>query len=336
MLTHILILLGALAVLSVGAELLVRGATALALRFGLSPLFVGLTIVGFGTSAPELAASVTATTRGITDVSVGNVVGSNIINIALILGFTAVVRPITIAISSICHDLPWVAGVALIPFAAIPFGMRVPQWMGIVLVALMCVYLTLAYRRAKAAPAADNAVEKAALESVMDIQPDRRMIDTGWFNTVLVVGGLVCLIFGARYFVLSAVNLARTWGMSELVIGLTVVAAGTSMPELVTSIVAALRRTPDVVVGNIIGSCLFNMLGILGIAAIVGPQAIGRQVLWLDGPVLVVLSVALWPLLASGGRMSRAEGALLIAGYCAYVVALIMFVPGWFPTPVAP
>lgn len=329
MLIDLLILMGALAVLSVGAELLVRGATALALRFGLSPLFVGLTIVGFGTSAPEMAASVTATIRGSSEVSVGNVVGSNILNIALILGLTALVRPIMLSIATIRHDLPWMAGVSIVPLAGMAFGMELPRWFGVVLIAAMCVYLVSAYRRAKLAPAAEVAAEKAELEAAMGIR-SRRMVDTGWFNTVLVVAGLGCLVIGARFFVISAVDLARAWGMSELVIGLTVVAAGTSMPELVTSIVAAIRRTPDVVVGNIIGSNLFNMLGILGVAAVVGPQTIGRQVILLDTPLLVLVSLALGPLMASGGRLSRTEGFLLLLGYCGYVVVLIVFAPRWF------
>ncbi len=330
MLTSILILLGALAVLSLGAEFLVRGASALALRFGLSPLFVGLTIVGFGTSAPELAASVTATLDGKTGVSVGNVVGSNILNIALILGLTAIVRPIALSIRTIRHDLPWVAGVAFVPLLAIPFGMQVPRWMGIALVAMMVIYLALAYRRARAAPAAESAAEEKELETALSIVPGR-LAATGWFNTILVVIGLGLLVVGARYFVLSAVDLARAWGMSELAIGLTVVAAGTSMPELVTSIVAAIKRTPDVVVGNIIGSNLFNMLGILGTAAIVGPQAVGQQVIYLDTPMMVLVSLALGPLMATGGKLSRTEGLLLVMAYIAYVGVLLFLAPGWFP-----
>jgi cation:H+ antiporter len=330
MVITLLTLFGALAVLSVGAEFLVRGATALALRLGLSPLFIGLTIVGFGTSAPELAASVTATVRGNTGVSVGNVVGSNILNIAVILGLTALVRPITMSIATIRHDLPWVAGVAVVPFLTIPLGLMVPRWMGAILMALMAVYLWQAYQRARVAPPGEIAAEKAELESAMHIGK-RRIVDSGWFNTILVVAGLACLIVGARFFVLSAVTLARTWGMSELAIGLTVVAAGTSMPELVTSIVAALRKNPDVVVGNIIGSNLFNMLGILGIAALVGPQTMGRQVILFDGPVLVLVSLAIGPMMASGGRLSRREGGMLVLGYCAYVAVLLVYAPTWFP-----
>jgi cation:H+ antiporter len=330
MVITLLTLFGALAVLSVGAEFLVRGATALALRLGLSPLFIGLTIVGFGTSAPELAASVTATVRGNTGVSVGNVVGSNILNIAIILGMTALVRPITMSIATIRHDLPWVAGVAVVPFLTIPLGLIVPRWMGAILVALMGVYLWLAYLRARSAPTGESAAEKLELESTMHIGKGR-IVDSGWFNTILVVAGLACLILGARFFVLSAVSLARTWGMSELAIGLTVVAAGTSMPELVTSIVAALRKNPDVVVGNIIGSNLFNMLGILGVAALVGPQTMGRQVLLFDGPMLVLVSLAIGPMMASGGRLSRLEGGMLVLGYCAYVAVLLVYAPTWFP-----
>lgn len=340
MLIHWLILIGALVVLTAGAEALVRGASAAALRLGVSPLFVGLTVVGFGTSSPELAASVAATLRGQLGISVGNVVGSNIFNIAVILGVTALVSPIVIGIDAVRRDLRIMIAAVVVPFAAAFLGHEVPQWLGGLMVLGLVAFLWSAYAAGRRAGAEEKARAAAELEASLGVHAPGEggaapaakppLGERWWFCAVLVLGGLGALIGGAHYFVLSAVEIARGFGISELVIGLTIVAAGTSMPELVTSIVAAIRRSPDIAVGNIIGSNIFNILGILGVAAVIRPQTVSSQVLVLDLPVMLAACLALGPLLKSGGRISRIEGACLLAAYGVYLGVLLVFVPRWF------
>lgn len=313
-----------LVMITSGAEALVRGASALALRAGVSALFVGLTIVGFGTSSPELGASLTATARGAIDVSVGNVVGSNIFNIAVILGLTALMRPIRVRLSAIRRDL-WVAlAAATVPWVSILFAGAIPRFVGVILLATLGAYLAAAYRAGRRSPPADREAAREQVESTMALpsRPDR-WLDHVAMSVVMVLVGLFLLVLGSSVFVDAAVSVARTVGLSDLVIGLTIVAAGTSMPELVTSLVAARRDNPDIAVGNIIGSNIFNVLGILGASAVVAPQTVGPDVVRIDTPVMVVATLALLPLIKSGGVVSRREGAFLVVAYVGYLAVLL-------------
>jgi cation:H+ antiporter len=320
-----LVLFLSLAVVSAGAEFLVRGAVSTALRAGVSPLFVGLTVVGFGTSTPELGASLTATLRGSSDVSVGNVVGSNIFNICAILGLTALLHPIRVHLPAVRRDLMVALAAALVPWSALMLGGVLPRWLGGVFVGALAVYIAFAYRAGRRAHREGRDMAPAQVVSALPMGPPaERRRDSLVVNGLLMVTGLVLLTAGSRFFVGSAVGIARAIGVSELVIGLTVVSAGTSLPELVTSLVAARRGNPDLAVGNIIGSNIFNAFGILGVCAVVKGQAVNPQVLAVDTPVLLAATLALLPIMKSGGVISRAEGAVLLAGYAVYLATMIL------------
>ncbi len=315
-----------LGVVTLGAEALVRGASFLALRMGVSPLFVGLTIVGFGTSSPELAASVTATLAGSTDVSVGNAIGSNIFNVGVIVGITALIHPIRAQIRAVRRDLLVAILAAAAPWLGLAFGGTLPRVAGVLLVSSLVTYLLFAYRSSRRARLEDVELAKDELLDTVAV-PHLRLLDRTWVNVLLVAGGLALLVAGSRVFVTAALTLARAAGMSELLIGLTIVSVGTSLPELVTSVVAAARRNADMAVGNIIGSNIFNMLGVLGISAVIRPQALSTQVLALDVPVMMLGILALVPMIRSGGQISRIEGILLLLGYGGYVAILLLRQP---------
>jgi len=349
MLLSIAVLGISLITITLGAEVLVRGASALALRMGVSPLFIGLTIVAFGTSSPELGASLAAVARGSPDIAVGNVVGSNIFNIAIILGLAAAVRPIVIGIAAIRRDIFIVILVAAVPWLAVAAGSVLPRWSGVVMVAALLAYIWISYLAGrKAAPDVQREIESGIEESLLiahdpqspslsvpcpgvpEGEGRKKWWDRGWVSIVSVIIGLGLLVLGSRFFVDAAVEIARAIGMSELAIGLTIVAAGTSMPELMTSTVAAIRGRSDLAVGNILGSNIFNILGILGICAIVQPQAVSQQVLVLDTPVMFAASVALLPIIRSGGRIARGEGIAMMVAYAGYVAVLLAAAPRWF------
>ena len=323
-LLHLLTIAGSVAVLTLGAELFVRGASVLALRLGISPLFVGLTIVGFGTSSPELGASLSATLTGSTGISVGNVIGSNCFNIALILGLTALIRPIAIEFAAVRRDLLVALGVCAVPVLGYATG-AVNRPMGILCLIGLVVYLTLAYFKDRAAQATVQQRAEAEIESSL-ITQDPRTMSRGWFAFQIALGlsGLVLLILSSATFVHGATALARVAGISELIIGLTVVAAGTSLPELVTSVVAARRGNADVAVGNVIGSNIFNILGILGACAAVAPQPVDAETALVGIPAMILFSLLIVPFIRSGSVLSRREGGILVAGFLIYTAILIV------------
>jgi cation:H+ antiporter len=298
-----------LILLFVGAEGLVRGSSSLALRAGLSRLMVGLTIVAFGTSSPELLVSVKTALSHQGDISIGNVIGSNIFNIGIILGLTALVCPIPVNRQIIKIDAPIALGVALLlPLLLLNHILgRVEGLlllMGIVAYTLLSISLG---RRGAAADQSDVPVPSVFRHWITDI--------------AFIVGGLAVLVFGSSVLVEHAVLLAKTLGVSEAVIGLTIIAAGTSMPELATSLVAAVRKEPDIAIGNIVGSNVFNILAILGVAAMVSPlQAPGISSL--DYGAMNVFAVLLLPLLYTGRILHRLEGVLLFGLYGLYLFRL--------------
>lgn len=302
----------ALVLLFFGAESLVRGSAALALRVGLSPLLVGLTIVAFGTSSPELVVSVQAGLSQQGDIAVGNVVGSNIFNIAVILGIAALVCPIPVHRQIIKFDAPIALGAALtLVFFALDDALgRIEGGlllMGIVAYTWMNVVLA---RRQRVPMAPDPGDPQAPT-------PSRHWA----VDLALILGGLAVLVFGSRLLVEHSVSLAKDMGISEAVIGLTIVAAGTSMPELATSLVAAVRKQPDIAIGNVIGSNVFNILGILGLASCFSPlNAPGISTV--DYAVMIVVTVLLIPLLYTGRLLHRLEGVALMLVYGVYLSIL--------------
>lgn len=314
----------ALTVVSLGAELLVRSASLLALRAGLSPLFIGLTIVGFGTSSPELGASITATLNGHNDVSVGNVIGSNIFNIAVILAITAIIHPIRVRIKEIQSDLRVAIFAALIPFSALAFGGVIPRFFGCAMIIALGIYIVRSYLIARCISETDSKILESEVQETLRIKSrNENTQKTLWLNLFVLIVSFAMLILGSKAFVENAVMLARSFNISELVIGLTIVSAGTSLPELVTSLVAARKGNVDIAIGNVIGSNIFNVFGILGICAAIKPQTVSIQSITIDTPLMLIASVALLPIMKSSGMISRKEGAVLLTGYLLYLAFLL-------------
>lgn len=315
---NLLLFLAGLLALVVGAESLVRGASRLALTLGLSPLVVGLTIVAFGTSAPELAVSVNAAMDGRTDIAAGNVVGSNIFNVLFILGLSALIVPLTVHVQVIRQEVPIMIGTALLLVAFAVDG-RVGLTDGVLLLGSLVAYtvfLIVQSRRQGADP-------EAAFSSDLP----RSAWDRHWSVQVLLMAvGLTLLVLGSQWLVTSATAFARALGVSELVIGLTIVAAGTSMPEVATSLLAAVRGQRDIAVGNVVGSCTFNILGCLGAAALVAPQGVpvAEALLSFDLWIMVAVSLACLPVFFTGREIARWEGGLFLAYYAAYAAYLIL------------
>jgi cation:H+ antiporter len=301
-----------LLLLFVGGEGLVRGAAALALRLGLSPLAVGLTVVAFGTSTPELVVSLDAAFAGVPDIAVGNVIGSNIANVTLILGMGMLFGPARVVARTVRVDAPLVVLISVVLVLMLGDG-TVSRIEGIALVASLCAFTAITLVQGRNEPAA----VKLEFESAVD-GPSRNVL----FSVLLVLAGLGGLVLGGQLFLNSAVQLARTVGVSEAVIGLTVVAVGTSLPELITSIVAALRGQGDIAIGNVLGSNLFNVLGILGVTAVVLPLRPGG----ITGATLGVMvgtAVLVAGMAVTGRRITRMEGGMLVTVYAGYTAWLL-------------
>lgn len=307
---HLAFIALALVMLFVGAESLVRGSASLALRAGLSRLMVGLTIVAFGTSSPELVVSLEAALSGQGDIAVGNAIGSNSFNIGVILGVAALVCPIPVHRQIIKIDAPIALSVALL----LPLFLRdqtIGRVEGTLLAAGIIAYTWLNAVRAR------KETETDALSGDDVTLP---AVSGHWGKDIaFIVGGLGVLVLGSHLLVEHSVALASQFGVSEAVIGLTIVAAGTSMPELATSLIAAVRKQPDIAVGNVVGSNVFNILGILGLSSVVSPLH-APGVSTLDAVTMIVFTVLLIPLLYTGRLLHRLEGFVLLGSYCLYVV----------------
>ena len=322
MLVDILLFFLGIVLIIAGANYLTEGASTLARRMGLSPLVVGLTIVAFGTSAPELIVSLMSALKGNADIAMGNVIGSNIFNILAIGGVTAVVAPITITKSTIRREIPLMLLSFLVLFflsydtifagTAGTTENILSRGEGLTLLGFFLIFLTYTFAIAKDAPD--------------DPHADHTPIRTYplWLLILFIVGGLVALVYGGDLFVSSASSIARALGMSESFIGLTIVAAGTSLPELATSVVAALKKQPELAVGNIVGSNIFNIFLILGISSTVTPIRVGG-VTPLDFSVMIVSGVLLYifSVLFGDRIVKRTEGAVLVLGFVAYTLYLI-------------
>lgn len=314
----ILSMIGGLVFLIIGAEFLVRGASQLAAALGVPSLIIGLTVVAFGTSAPELAVSVESALSGEAEIALGNVVGSNICNVLLILGLSALVTPLIVSKQLIRIDVPFMIGVSCLLLLLMWDG-NLSRFDGLVLMIGFVAYTGLQVVLGRKGD--------GELEGVLEEEPTaagRGLLLLK--RIVFLVGGLGMLILGARWLVEGAVELALYLEFSEAVVGLTIVAAGTSMPEAVTSVVASLRGERDIAVGNVVGSNLFNILAVLGIASLVspGPIAVPASMLSFDMPVMLAVAFVCMPIFFIGGVITRWEGGILFVYYLAYTLYLVL------------
>jgi cation:H+ antiporter len=312
-----------LVALVLGAELLVKGASRLALSFGISPLVVGLTVVAFGTSAPEMAVSVQSAWSGQVDIALGNVVGSNIFNVLVILGLSALITPLVVHQQVIRQEVPVMIGVSLLLWALALDG-GIGRSEGLLLVGLGVAYTILLIRQSRRETAAVQAAVEAEYAEAFD-RPRPGWRDYWGTQFLLILAGFALLLLGSRWLVEAAVGFARHLGVSELVIGLTIVAAGTSLPEVATSILAAIRGERDIAVGNVVGSNLFNVLAVLGLGSLVAPDGVPvpAGALTFDLPIMIAVSIACLPVFLTGYTIARWEGAVFLGYYVAYVAFLV-------------
>lgn len=311
MMTQYWLVGGGLILLFLGGEMLVHGAVGLARNLGVSPLLIGLVVVGFGTSTPELMVSLDAALQGQPDIAVGNVVGSNIANILLVLGIAALIYPIHCPPKVVYRD-----GLAMLAASLVLVGLgaigKIVAWQGGLMVAVLLVFIAYSYWTEKYRMAPSATLHQHEAESIKD---GTRPL---WFHMIGLGVGLAAIMGGATLLVDGAVTLARAAGISEAVIGLTLVAIGTSLPELATSMIAAVRKQTDVAIGNILGSNMFNILSILGITALVTPVPISPEIvddIW----IMMGVTVILLPALLTGHRLSRVEAGLFLIAYAGYI-----------------
>ncbi len=303
----VLVIVGVV-LLYAGGEVLVRSASSLAARLGVRPMVIGLTVVAFGTSAPELAASLTAALSGTPEIAIGNVVGSNIANVGLILGLTAMVYPLVTGGRFVRREVPLMLAVTALLMPVL-WGGAVLRWEGAFLLILLAGFLWLITRTGSAVLDEASATPRAHVPA--------------WLGVLGTAVGVALLWFGARSLIGGAVTIATSLGIPQRVIGLTLVAVGTSLPELASSMVAAMRRETDIILGNIVGSNVFNLLAVLGTTALVRPIRFDGAGATLDVVVMALFSVALLPLMWRGERLGRAAGVFLLVGYVVYILTLV-------------
>lgn len=318
----IVLFIAGLAALIVGADLLVRGASKLALSFGISPLVVGLTIVAFGTSAPEMAVSVGAVLDGNTDIAIGNVVGSNIFNVLFILGVSALIVPLVVNVQLIRQEVPIMIGASLL-LLAMGLDGKVTMFEGALLFGLVLAYTVFLILQSR------KETKAAQDEFAQEMQPAAA---GAWdsklpVQLLLIAAGLALLVFGSEWLVTASVAFAKAMGVSDLVIGLTIVAAGTSMPEVAASITAAIKGERDIAVGNVVGSNTFNILACVGLSSMVSGDAgllMSAALLNFDIWVMLAVALACLPVFITGREIARWEGAVFVLYYVAYVTYLIL------------
>jgi cation:H+ antiporter len=313
MVIPVLQILWGLLLLSLGAESLVRGSAALALRLGIKPLVVGLTVVAFGTSSPEIVVSLESAFKGNSALALGNVIGSNISNVALILGLSALVRPFRVQAQIIRREIPLMILASLL-LCLLLLGGQLNRLEGLLLVTGSIAYTAFAYVSAR------KSRDKNVQEEFADALPQPK--GKAWAHVALIIVGLALLIAGANLLVGGAITIAESFGVSQVVIGLTIVAVGTSLPELATSIAAAKKGEGDIVIGNVIGSNVLNILFVLGMAALIAPLHTNDLRLT-DLVVLVGSAMIIFPLMKRGFQLTRWEGAFLLAGYLGYLYSLM-------------
>lgn len=326
----VLVFIGGLALLVLGAEWLVRGASRLAAIVGISPLVIGLTVVAFGTSSPELAINIQSVLSGQPDIAIGNVVGSNIFNILVILGLSALITPLIVHQQLIQLDVPLMIGASILVYLLALNG-QLSTIEGLILFSGLVIYIIFLIRKSRQE---NKEIEQ---EYAREYEKKPELGTKTWvINMGMVLAGLFFLVIGARWLVESASTIARWAGLSELVIGLTIVAAGTSLPEVATSVIAALKGERDIAVGNVVGSNLFNLLAVLGLSSIVVPGGIpvSEAALGFDFPVMIAVSIAALPIFFTGNRIDRWEGWLFLFYYLAYTVYLILDAAGHDALPI--
>ena len=308
--------IGGLVLLFLGGESLVRGAVGLARKLDVSPLFTGLVVVGFGTSAPEFVVCLEAALRGQYDITIGNIVGSNIANLMLILGVAAMIQPILSRASILKRD-----GLAMLLASVMLVGLaflgEVSRLVGLLLLVLLIGFITVCWISERA----QNNSNAGELEE--EIEEIGKLPGRAWLAVLAVLVGIAALVIGSNMLIEGATRIALAYGISQAVIGVTLVAIGTSLPELAAVIVAAIRNHADVALGNVLGSNVFNVFGMLGLTAMIEPLAINRAFLDLDMWVMLGVSALLLVFLTTGNRLNRGESLLLLAGYAAYVVFLL-------------
>jgi len=317
--TYLFLILG-LATLIVGGEFLVNGAVGIAKRFHISSLVIGMTVISFGTSAPELIVSIKAALSGSPEISIGNVIGSNIANIALVLGITVMIFPIVVDRNSKILDWPMMMGASVLFFIFALFfgeGYQIERWEGIVLFGLLLIfiYYLISSSRKKTKKALKNE------ESLIDNEAEKINVPKA-IGSLLI--GLVGLYFGAEWLLDSAVILATDFGMSKATIGITIIAFGTSVPELVTSAVAAIKKETDISIGNLIGSNIFNIMAVIGITAIVKPIPVTQDVISYDMIWMLAISFCLLPLMLIGKKLGRLKGFMLFSTYVVYITLVVI------------
>lgn len=324
LLTLILFVLGFVFLVG-GADWLVRGASRLAQAVGVSPLVIGLTVVSFGTSAPELAVSVQSAYLGQPDLAIGNVVGSNICNILLILGLAALLSPLVVSQKLLRLDVPLMTGVSLLLLLLALDG-RLGRIDGTLLFSGILLYVVFSIWQSRR----ESRQIQEEYARRFGVETEAAAAIPLWNNLLLIGGGLILLVLGAHWLVEGAVVLARWFGISELIIGLTVIAVGTSLPEIAASVVAGLRGEQDIAVGNAVGSNLFNILAVLGLTALVAPEGVrvATAALYFDIPVMIVVAFACLPIFFTGHRIARWEGALFLGYYGAYLAYLALDATG--------
>lgn len=306
---------GGLVLLLIGGDALVRGAVTLAQRLAVPPLVVGLTVVAFGTSSPELVVSLDAVLSGVPEIAIGNVVGSNIANILLVLGVPAMIFPIACDVEAIRRDGAIMFAVT-VGFVALCWSGQVLNWQGAVMTSLLCGYLTWSYFSGRAN-------HDSTAETIVDeIEGIATRPHSTWLSLTFILAGIAGLIYGSDLLIQGATALAMAAGVSETTIGLSLVALGTSLPELATSLVAAIRRHGDVAIGNVVGSNLFNILGIMGITSMVAEIPIPDQIISYDLWIMLSASILVTPLVLCGRPISRRYGAFLTLAYVIYVLSL--------------
>lgn len=309
MLINVLFILGGFVLLTVGADALIRGSVRMSLRSGISPLIIGLTVVAFGTSTPELFVSLKANLQGSGDIAIGNIIGSNIFNIAVILGLAALIQPIRMKSQLIMQDIPVMIAASLL-FFAMTRNLTISRGEGLVLFVLLIGYILLNVRMAK------RGDEQELADEIIQHMPKNKgnpLADVAWIS-----GGILLLVGGSHLLITGAKSLAQNAGISEAIIGLTIVAAGTGLPELATSIMAAIKKESDLAIGNVIGSNIFNLLCIGGLSSMASPLR-APDIEQTDLLVMALLAVVLLPMSWTGMRLGRREAVLLLVSYGCYL-----------------
>lgn len=308
MLAHIILFLSGVIILYLGAEWMVRGSARMAKLLGISPLIIGLTVIGFGTSAPELVVSMVAAIRKVDDIALGNIIGSNIANIGLVLGLSALISPLKVNPDILKRELPIMVLVSVILYL-MSLDLQISFIEGAILFAGIILFNWISYFLTKRESKANKAERVGSIE----LEGTRKR------QTLLITVGLAGIIGGAQLMVRSAVFVAKELGISELIIGLTLVALGTSLPELAVSTVAAFRKESEISIGDVVGSNIFNILMVIGIVAMISPLKVSSETLKFEFPVLLIFGIVLVPMMRTGLVISRVEGAILTAGYLGFI-----------------